>query len=252
MPLPLEDSFSDIVGKAARGQGISLGPLPADEVGVHRLAKLLELCPRALWQSACQSWRPADLPPLEGLHVFTTDFDGMLVNSYVIHDPASGEGAAFDTGADCSEMLGLRLAIRQIFLTHLHGDHIFDVDRLREKTGAVVRSSAREPLPGSEPFPDGGRFVVGSLQVEARRTSGHAAGGTTFVIHGLARPVAVVGDALFAGSMGGAPLAYSEALATARSAIFSLPDETNLCPGHGPLTTVGEEKLHNPFFAISK
>jgi glyoxylase-like metal-dependent hydrolase (beta-lactamase superfamily II) len=57
-----------------------------------------------------------------------------------------------------------------------------------------------------------------------------------------------VGDALFAGSMGGGMVSYEEALRTNRAGIFTLGDETIVCPGHGPLTTVGEEKLHNPFF----
>ena len=58
----------------------------------------------------------------------------------------------------------------------------------------------------------------------------------------------VVGDALFAGSMGGGMVSYADALRTNREKIMSLPDETVLCPGHGPMTTVGEEKKHNPFF----
>jgi len=59
----------------------------------------------------------------------------------------------------------------------------------------------------------------------------------------------VVGDALFAGSMGGGNISYTDALATNRAEILTLPEETVICPGHGPMTTVGEEKRHNPFFA---
>jgi glyoxylase-like metal-dependent hydrolase (beta-lactamase superfamily II) len=89
---------------------------------------------------------------------------------------------------------------------------------------------------------------VGGLQIEARQTSGHAAGGITYVVTGLAHPVAVVGDALFAGSMGGGMVSFPEALSTNRKQIFTLPDDTVVCAGHGPLTTVGEEKRHNPFY----
>ena len=250
MPLDLEDHFSDIVGKAARGQGIKIAePQFKEKEEVYRIARKLGLHPEALWESFSKSWRPHAPPLPQGLVMITMEFGEMLVNSYVVFDPATHEAAAFDSGADCSEMLSLSLPIRQIFLTHLHADHIFDVDRLREKTGATIRSSLREPLAGSMAFADGEIFSIGSLQVETRRTSGHAAGGTTFVIRGLEKPVAVVGDALFAGSMGGAPFAYREALETTRAAIFSLPDDTLLCPGHGPLTTVAEEKRHNPFFA---
>jgi glyoxylase-like metal-dependent hydrolase (beta-lactamase superfamily II) len=68
------------------------------------------------------------------------------------------------------------------------------------------------------------------------------------VVRGLARTVAIVGDAIFAGSMGGGAVSYQDALKTNRENILSLPDETVLCPGHGPLTTVGEQKKVNPFF----
>jgi glyoxylase-like metal-dependent hydrolase (beta-lactamase superfamily II) len=73
-------------------------------------------------------------------------------------------------------------------------------------------------------------------------------GGITYVITGLAKPVAIVGDALFAGSMGGGMISWGDALETNRKQIFTLADDTVLCPGHGPMTTVAEEKSHNPFY----
>jgi glyoxylase-like metal-dependent hydrolase (beta-lactamase superfamily II) len=60
--------------------------------------------------------------------------------------------------------------------------------------------------------------------------------------------VAIVGDAIFAGSMGGAASAGAMARQKIREQILSLPPDTLICPGHGPLTTVGEEKAGNPFF----
>jgi glyoxylase-like metal-dependent hydrolase (beta-lactamase superfamily II) len=71
----------------------------------------------------------------------------------------------------------------------------------------------------------------------------------TFFVTGLARPIAVVGDSIFAGSMGGGNISYKEAIKNNVEKILTLPDETIICPGHGPMTTVGEEKAHNPFFA---
>jgi glyoxylase-like metal-dependent hydrolase (beta-lactamase superfamily II) len=140
--------------------------------------------------------------------------------------------------------------IGQIFLTHIHEDHVVDLARLKEATGAKPYVSDREPIEGAEEFADGTAFSIGSLKVETRRTSGHAKGGVTYVITGLAKPLAIVGDAIFAGSMGGGAVSYEEALRTNRQSIFTLPDNTVLCPGHGPLTTVGEEKRNNPFFSI--
>ena len=64
----------------------------------------------------------------------------------------------------------------------------------------------------------------------------------------LLDPLAVVGDALFAGSMGGGMVSYQDALRTNREKIMTLPDETIICPGHGPMSTIAEEKQNNPFF----
>ena len=85
----------------------------------------------------------------------------------------------------------------------------------------------------------------------SRLTPGHAGDGVTYVIEnwqGDAPAVAVVGDAIFAGSMGKDFRTPELAQAKVREEILSLPEETLICPGHGPLTTVGEQRLHNPFF----
>jgi glyoxylase-like metal-dependent hydrolase (beta-lactamase superfamily II) len=246
-PPTLEDDFSDIVAKARRGLGLSTAPLPSQEQDIRKLASELDLRPAALLTSASRSWHPAPVPPIRGLHRFSTRFGNMAVNSYLVVDPSTNEAAAFDTGADCSGMLAAGANIRQVFLTHIHGDHIADLDQLMKKSGATAFVSAREPLPAASPFPDGAEFSIGSLRVRTLRTSGHAAGGTTFVLTGLEHPLAFTGDALFAGSMGGAPNAWPEALDGLRNRILALPPETILCPGHGPLTTVAEERLHNPF-----
>jgi hydroxyacylglutathione hydrolase len=87
------------------------------------------------------------------------------------------------------------------------------------------------------------------LEIDTRLTWGHSRGGMTYVVTGLSRPIAIAGDSLFAGSMGGGSVSYGDALQNNLAKILTLPDETIICPGHGPMTTVGEEKAHNPFFA---
>lgn len=222
-------------------------PLPKSDEEIHALAAELRLKPEALLASSHGSWRPAPIPPVPGLHAFSTPFGGMDVNSYAVVDPATGKAAAFDTGSDCSDLLALGLPIEKIFLTHIHGDHIFDLDRLIEKTGAEAFANSFEPLAGTTPFHAPAEFEVGNLRIRAIPTPGHARGGTAYFCTGLQRAVAFTGDALFAGSMGGAGSHWNEALQSLREKILSLPDETILCPGHGPATTVAEEKLHNPF-----
>jgi hydroxyacylglutathione hydrolase len=266
--IPLEDNFADIIGKAQRGLGLSDTQLAEkarvnsqtvrklragefDELTVLRIAPVLGLAARALCELA--SWRPPKMEEIEGLAQFATRYYDTAVNSYLVWDPSSREAAAVDTGADCAGMLKLatkeNLSINLILLTHAHSDHVADLPRLREETGAEVFAPEREPVPGAEKIGEGKRFRVGKIDIEARLTWGHSPGGMTFVATGLARPVAIVGDSLFAGSMGGGTVSYKDALRNNLEKILTLPDETIICPGHGPMTSVGEEKKHNPFFA---
>jgi glyoxylase-like metal-dependent hydrolase (beta-lactamase superfamily II) len=142
-----------------------------------------------------------------------------------------------------------KLAVKLILLTHAHADHIADLSRLVKETGAPVYLSEKESAPIAQPISEGKTFRVGKINIESRLTWGHSPGGMTYVATGLKRPIAVVGDSLFAGSMGGGNVSYDDALKNNLGKILTLPDETILCPGHGPMTTVGEEKIHNPFFA---
>jgi glyoxylase-like metal-dependent hydrolase (beta-lactamase superfamily II) len=268
--IPLEDKATDILGKALRGLRLTNSELaqrsgvteqavvnlregtfhPAD---ARAVAPVLGLGAEALVASGLEQWYPHPVE-VAGLVCFNTAFEDMTVNSYLVYDAAARKAVAFDTGSDCSDLLATLasrdLQLDLILLTHSHGDHIFDLDRLKEKTGASAWIGSREPVDGARGFEAGREFHCGALRIESRLTWGHSAGGITYVVHGLARPVAVVGDAVFAGSMGGGGVSYSDALATNRGQILTLPVSTVLCPGHGPLTTVGEEKAHNPFFAV--
>ncbi|HEX4083407.1 MAG TPA: MBL fold metallo-hydrolase [Chthoniobacteraceae bacterium] len=270
MAIPLEDNFADIIGKAQRGLSISDNTVAAktgldveavlrlraghfNEEAARKVAPVLDLDPDALAAIGNGKYAPAEIEDFTGLDQFNTEFGDMTVNAYLAWDATSKEAAAFDTGGDCTGILEslhtLRLNLRYIFLTHIHGDHVYDLDRLRERTGAPAFVSSRETMDGAESIEAGREFPLGALKIGTRLTWGHARGGLTFVITGLDRPIAVVGDALFAGSMGGGMVSYADALRTDREEIFTLPENTIICPGHGPLTTVAEEKAHNPFFA---
>ncbi|MCE3236826.1 MAG: glyoxylase-like metal-dependent hydrolase, partial [Vampirovibrio sp.] len=152
----------------------------------------------------------------------------------------------------CQPMLDFiqanHLTLKKIFITHTHMDHLADLDTLQQKSEADSYGSAAENPLGLKPLVHQDGLVLGSLRIRVLGTSGHTPGGLSYFIEGLSKPLVVVGDALFAGSMGGAAYAYQEALKNNRERILSLPDTTVICPGHGPLTTIGEEKAHNPFF----
>lgn len=270
MTIPLEDTAADVIGKAQRGLRLSDSQLAEksgaatehirqlrdgefDEETLRRVAPVLQLDADSLVKLASGAWQPEKIEEIAGLAQFNTTYGDMTVNSYSVWDPKTREAIAFDTGADSSGMLRRAavddLSFMLILLTHSHPDHIADLPRLSSGTGAPIFISSLEPLRDAGTIGEGQMFNVGALRIEVRITSGHSVGGTTFVINGLARPVAIVGDSLFAGSMGGGAVSYDDAMRNNVEKILTLPDETVLCPGHGPLTTVGKEKRENPFFA---
>lgn len=269
--IPIEDLFEDIIAKSMRGRNISEGNLAettgvspdvlhrlcrgefCDEPALLKVAEALSLDPRALTMSASKVWRPRPVE-LEGLEVLNTPYRDMRVNAFLVWDPDSKVGAAFDTGTDSTKLvdkaIGAGITIDTIFITHTHNDHIADLDRLKTACGEVcLYSNEAEPWPGTQSFSEGDSFSIGNLSIKTFTTSGHSVGGTSYYIEGLAKPVAVVGDAMFAGSMGGGMISFADAWKNNQEKILTLPDETVICPGHGPMTTVGEEKRNNPFFA---
>lgn len=272
--IDLEDNFEDIVSKTMRGTGLSDAVLSFltqidenriarlkegefDEEALRAIAPSLGLCADSLVERARGEWRP-EVISVQGLAQFNTIFDDdpedpMTVNSYLAWDPKTQEAALFDTGADASPALqaisNYGLELRYLFLTHTHADHIGDRQKVLEAHPEVqMLANGRESIRGARRFQAGETFSVGTLRVTTRLTWGHSPAGTSYVIRGLDRPVAVVGDALFAQSMGGPMISFQASLESNRKELFSLEDETVVCPGHGPMTSIGEEKAHNPFF----
>jgi len=276
--IPLEDDFNDVINKAQRGlklsddqlaaqAGISLEELEAVKEGdpvietIRRVARPLGLAPGALVTLAKKAWYPEQPVFPHGFTMFNTYFPheeiglDIRVNSYLVWDARTRVAAAFDTGANCSRMLDFikteKLIMLYIFLTHTHEDHVADLDRLACTTGADVLASELEPAPfhGSQRFKENSYFHMGDITIKTLLTSGHSPGQTTYYITGLSWPLAIVGDSLFASSMGGSKDHYQEQYDNDREKIFALPRDTVIASGHGPLTTLAQERKHNPFFA---
>ncbi len=270
MNFTLEDFAEDVVNKAMTGHGITRetlankAKLAEEEIdallkgngsdsALEKVATVLNLNPSALVELSHKAWVP-EAQSLPGLKAFTTDWKGIMeVNAYLAWDLDTRQGVVFDSGADATPILQFleekQIQLTLLLLTHSHPDHIADLDRLITATGVErVFTPAEESVSQARTFDHGKTFDVARLKIQSFLTRGHSPGGATYLINGLPRPVAIVGDALFSGSMGGPKVSYADALETNRKHIFSLPDGTILCPGHGPMTTVAEEKIHNPFF----
>lgn len=268
--LPLEDGFTDVLGKARKGlkitveelaerTGLSVGQVQnafngdIESETLEKLSFALNLHGLSLVAMAQNQWQPQPVNKLSGLAQFTTWYGDMTVNAYLVWDPKTGEAASFDTGSSCQAMLDFltekKLTLKKIFITHTHMDHLADLERLSaENENAHCYGSAAENPLGLKPLVHGDGLLVGNLKIRVLGTSGHTPGGLSYWIEGLEKPLVVVGDALFASSMGGAPYAYQEARTNNLNRLLGLSDETIICPGHGPMTTVAEEKQHNPFF----
>lgn len=271
--IPLEDNFTDVINKAQQGlklsdeklaarAEVSLADLAAVKTGrtldavIRRIARHLRLSPDALEELAHKQFYPTAPVFSRGFMLFNTPFgEGLTVNSYLIWDSGTRLAAAFDTGTDCTAMLDTihaeNLTLRYIFLTHTHDDHIAALPELAKATGAEVWAGEREPVdyPGAKTFKENAHFHLGELAIKTAFTWGHSPGQTTYFVTGLSWPLAIVGDALFSCSMGGSPGHYADQLRNNHDKIFTLPRNSVIAPGHGPLTTLALEKKHNPFFA---
>jgi len=195
-------------------------------------------------------------------------------NTFLVADRKSGEALVIDPGGDPGEILAFleqeRLTCKQIVNTHGHFDHISGNRALKVATGAALLihgddvpmldaavSHARLFMMRAENSPppdallvDQGEVRVGSVVLRVLHTPGHSPGGVTLVAPGIA----FCGDTVFYGSVGRTDLPGGSErvlLESIRRHIMTLPDETALYPGHGPDTTVGREKLQNPFFRVA-
>ena len=274
MAYTLEDEFGDIIGKARRGQDLSQSEittaagiteaelnrmeqytLKPTETQVFRLAEILNLDGAKLLDIATEQWEPE--PPQRSdanLEVITISapVGGWPVNAYLLICKATNAAAIIDTAAHpdliLEQLNAHNVNPTTILLTHAHSDHTDGLPKLQTETGCETYIHENEPQPRSNntlrEVAHGDVLSVGELTVTVVNTPGHTPGGCSFI----AQDVAFVGDAIFAGSVGGPNISYQDEIESVRDNLLSLPETVRLFPGHGPSTTVGEEKRHNPFF----
>ncbi|MEN9974462.1 MAG: hypothetical protein RLZZ282_468 [Verrucomicrobiota bacterium] len=258
----LEDDFTYVLRKAlirrslAPAQAAQRAGLPVNDVlaflrgtfshaVARQLAPVLGLDAAAFAQHATYQPAPQSHPGIARLDL---PFGDDRVNAWLVS--AGDASVLFDAGFQPSDLLGAlevpgtRFPARA-FITHGHHDHTGALQHLLA-TGIPVHGAA---IPGTLAMQPGDVVCCTPLAVRACDLSGHATPALGFHIDGLAQPVLVTGDALFAGSIGGcgSPAIYQHALIRLHEVLDTLPDATVLLPGHGPATTLGEERAANPF-----
>jgi hydroxyacylglutathione hydrolase len=271
----LEDDFSDVLRKAQRGMqlttpalarltGIDAGTIDAWVAGdglpsadeARALAGPLRLDPGKLADRAAGAWEPhVGLPP----HVRHHPHDPHPSNGYLFFLDDGQTAALIDPAGLPKTLLRAVDAgpytLRYILITHKHKDHCdatADVAKaypdaqivMHKSDSAAIGSLAARALP----IVDGDELPFGDdAAIRMLHTPGHTDGSSCF----LFRSTLFTGDTLFAGSVGGAfgdVSTYSDILASVKFKLFTLDDTTVLMPGHGPPSTIAEEKAHNPFF----
>ena len=273
--MTLTDSLGDIIRKArsaagvtpeaaAQGAGISpadletlerTGKIP-DRINLRALAPVIGLHAEKL-QRIASGWlpQPRDLSLWRELRIITTTREGLTVNCYLVWDEVSREGALFDTGWDAAPIFETlqenSVQLKHLFITHMHDDHVAAMGALREKFPQLRLHSNSKNAPPQHRNRANDFISLGSLRITNRDTPGHAEDGVSYVIGNWpedAPHVAVIGDTIFAGTLATGHQSWELLRQKVRDQLFSLPPETLLCPGHGPLTSVTEERANNPFF----
>jgi glyoxylase-like metal-dependent hydrolase (beta-lactamase superfamily II) len=193
-------------------------------------------------------------------------------NCSVIGDEITREAIVIDPGDDIEQVLALvrkhNLQVKQIVITHAHIDHVGGAMKLRAATGAPILLNQNDyallkmldvqagwigvPTPGKveidQSLGQTDTVKAGSLAAQVLHTPGHTEG--SICLYFPAENKLIAGDTLFAGSIGRTDLpggSYERILHSLHERVLVLPDETVVVPGHGPLTTIGEERESNPF-----
>ena len=273
---PFEDELGDILDKAMGHAGLTEHALaerssvPAEKIHdaidyrydlsteeIQRLAVALELNETGLLAIAQTRYPLPEIAGLPFCHSPLRFPHGIgVANAYIVADCCQSSGILFDTGTDYFHLR--RLWPRNIkkpeaiFVTHGETEHIGGLRDLIANEGKVpVFCPEGKCIEGAVALGEGARLTFGRLEVQALKTPGHCESHNCYVVTApsapTAAPLLVSGDTLFAGSTGGAFYCRQKLAANLRRMLDLLPENTVVAPGHGPLTTIKNERRYNPF-----
>ena len=193
-------------------------------------------------------------------------------NCSVIGDESTREGLVIDPGDNIEDVVSIvrkhNLQIKQIVVTHAHIDHVGGAMKLRAATGAAILLNQNDYAllkmldaqaawigvapPGKveidHSVAQADSIKTGSLSADVIHTPGHTEG--SICLYFPAEKKLIAGDTLFAGSIGRTDLpggSFEKIIHSLHDKVLELPDDTVVIPGHGPLTTIGDERQSNPF-----
>ncbi|HEV2136640.1 MAG TPA: MBL fold metallo-hydrolase [Terracidiphilus sp.] len=196
----------------------------------------------------------------------------LACNCTILGDEEAGEAIVIDPGDEVSRihrrLADLGLKLKQILVTHAHIDHVGGALKLKRLTGApILLNESDLPLlkmmamqaawlgvgtpetaPPDESLDEGLTVGLARYPAQVIHTPGHTEG--SVCLHFAPLKMVIAGDTLFAGSIGRTDLPggnYDQIIESIHSRLLTLPDETRVFPGHGPVTTIGEERKGNPF-----
>jgi glyoxylase-like metal-dependent hydrolase (beta-lactamase superfamily II) len=274
--IPLEDTFGDVLRKAMRGNRVDASALAA-QTGIstsaieawladdgtanaeqaRALAAALKLNPERMVERAADAFVPPDVV-LDGVQQHTQDSKPNS-NGYVVFRGDRKRAALVDPAGSPQRLLQLLrdggFDLQYILVTHKHNDHSGAVAAVAKEypRAQIVMHPLDAPAIGALastvlPANDGATFPFGDgAQIRVLHTPGHTDGSVSYLVDSTV----FTGDILFSGSVGGAygdKSTYADVLRSVSSKIFTLPETTAIMPGHGPPSTVGVERAHDPFF----
>jgi hydroxyacylglutathione hydrolase len=193
-------------------------------------------------------------------------------NCSIIGDEVTHEAMVIDPGDDIEDILAIvdehKLQVKQIVITHAHIDHVGGAMKLRARTGAPILLNQNDyallkmldvqanwlgmKSPGKveieSDLKHGQNLTAGGLSANIVHTPGHTEG--SVCLYFPAEKLLIAGDTLFARSIGRTDLpggSFEKIMRSLHDRVMALPDETRVIPGHGPTSTIGDEREENPF-----